>query len=154
MEYLLIFISAIFVNNIVLSQFLGICPFLGVSKKDRYSYWYGWCIGIRSYSCYYHNMARTEIRSRCTWNWIFTDISFYPYHRCTCADGGDNIEKSVSHIISGIGNLLTPDYHKLLCAWCCNSCDSKGLQSYAKYCIRFLYSLRICTIIGSFCRNT
>ena len=28
MEYLLIFISAIFVNNIVLSQFLGICPFL------------------------------------------------------------------------------------------------------------------------------
>ena len=33
MEYLLIFISAVFVNNIVLSQFLGICPFLGVSKK-------------------------------------------------------------------------------------------------------------------------
>ena len=33
MEYILIFISAVFVNNIVLSQFLGICPFLGVSKK-------------------------------------------------------------------------------------------------------------------------
>ena len=33
MEYVLIFISAIFVNNIVLAQFLGICPFLGVSKK-------------------------------------------------------------------------------------------------------------------------
>ena len=33
MEYVIIFISAIFVNNIVLSQFLGICPFLGVSKK-------------------------------------------------------------------------------------------------------------------------
>ncbi len=33
MVYVLIFISAIFVNNIVLSQFLGICPFLGVSKK-------------------------------------------------------------------------------------------------------------------------
>ena len=29
----MIFISAIFVNNIVLAQFLGICPFLGVSKK-------------------------------------------------------------------------------------------------------------------------
>lgn len=29
----MIFITAIFVNNIVLSQFLGICPFLGVSKK-------------------------------------------------------------------------------------------------------------------------
>lgn len=33
MEFILIFITAIFVNNIVLSQFLGICPFLGVSKK-------------------------------------------------------------------------------------------------------------------------
>ena len=33
MEYVLMFISAVFVNNIVLSQFLGICPFLGVSKK-------------------------------------------------------------------------------------------------------------------------
>ncbi|HPE87118.1 MAG: electron transport complex subunit RsxA [Bacteroidales bacterium] len=33
MQYLIILISAIFVNNIVLAQFLGICPFLGVSKK-------------------------------------------------------------------------------------------------------------------------
>ncbi|MCQ2196001.1 MAG: RnfABCDGE type electron transport complex subunit A [Bacteroidaceae bacterium] len=33
MGYILIFITAIFVNNVVLSQFLGICPFLGVSKK-------------------------------------------------------------------------------------------------------------------------
>ncbi|MCB0650389.1 MAG: RnfABCDGE type electron transport complex subunit A [Saprospiraceae bacterium] len=33
MEYIVIIISAIFVNNIVLSQFLGICPFLGVSSR-------------------------------------------------------------------------------------------------------------------------
>ncbi|MDL2223539.1 electron transport complex subunit RsxA [Bacteroidales bacterium OttesenSCG-928-M11] len=33
MSYILIFIGAVFVNNIVLSQFLGVCPFLGVSKK-------------------------------------------------------------------------------------------------------------------------
>jgi len=33
MEYILIIISAVFVNNILLSQFLGVCPFLGVSKK-------------------------------------------------------------------------------------------------------------------------
>ena len=33
MTYILIFISAVFVNNIILSQFLGICPVLGVSKK-------------------------------------------------------------------------------------------------------------------------
>ena len=33
MEYFLIIVSAIFVNNIVLAQFLGICPYLGVSNK-------------------------------------------------------------------------------------------------------------------------
>lgn len=32
-NYLIIFVSAIFINNIVLSRFLGVCPFLGVSKK-------------------------------------------------------------------------------------------------------------------------
>lgn len=33
MEYLTIIIFAVFVNNVILSQFLGICPFLGVSTK-------------------------------------------------------------------------------------------------------------------------
>lgn len=33
MNLLLIFVSAMFVNNFVLSRFLGICSFLGVSKK-------------------------------------------------------------------------------------------------------------------------
>ncbi len=37
MEYILIVIAAIFVNNVVLSQFLGICPFLGVSNKIQTS---------------------------------------------------------------------------------------------------------------------
>ncbi len=33
MEYILILISTVFVSNIVLTQFLGICPFIGVSNK-------------------------------------------------------------------------------------------------------------------------
>lgn len=33
MEYMLLIISAIFVKNILLAQYLGNCPFLGVSKK-------------------------------------------------------------------------------------------------------------------------
>lgn len=32
-EYLLIIVSAVFVNNVVFARFLGICPYLGVSKK-------------------------------------------------------------------------------------------------------------------------
>lgn len=33
MEYVLIIISAIFVNNVVLAKFLGVCPFMGVSTR-------------------------------------------------------------------------------------------------------------------------
>ncbi|MBT3209476.1 MAG: RnfABCDGE type electron transport complex subunit A [Bacteroidetes bacterium] len=33
MEYIIIIISAIFVNNILLAKFLGVCPFIGVSNK-------------------------------------------------------------------------------------------------------------------------
>ena len=33
MEYIIIIISAVFVNNIVLIKFLGICPFIGVSNR-------------------------------------------------------------------------------------------------------------------------
>ncbi|HJX72283.1 MAG TPA: electron transport complex subunit RsxA [Bacteroidales bacterium] len=35
MEYILLIISAVLVNNVVLVQFLGICPFLGVSGKTQ-----------------------------------------------------------------------------------------------------------------------
>ena len=41
MEYFIIIISSIFVNNIVRSQFLGICPFLGVSNKVSTSWGMG-----------------------------------------------------------------------------------------------------------------
>lgn len=34
-DLILLFVSAAFVNNVVLSQFLGICPFLGVSRKTN-----------------------------------------------------------------------------------------------------------------------
>jgi len=33
LTYISIIVTAIFINNIVLAQFLGICPFLGVSKR-------------------------------------------------------------------------------------------------------------------------
>jgi electron transport complex protein RnfA len=34
-QLILLFISSMLVSNVVLSQFLGICPFLGVSKKTE-----------------------------------------------------------------------------------------------------------------------
>ena len=34
-EFLLIIVTAVFINNFVVVQFLGICPFLGVSKDVK-----------------------------------------------------------------------------------------------------------------------
>ena len=44
MSYIIMIITAIFVNNIVLAQFLGICPFLGVSKKVDTAGWMGMAV--------------------------------------------------------------------------------------------------------------
>lgn len=34
-QYLMIIISAIFINNFILTRFLGLCPFIGVSKETK-----------------------------------------------------------------------------------------------------------------------
>ena len=46
---LLIAVGSAFVNNVVLSQFLGICPFLGVSKNVKTAVRNGKCRGIRNH---------------------------------------------------------------------------------------------------------
>ena len=69
MEYILIFISAIFVNNIVLSQFLGICPFLGVSKKVETAIGHVGSGGIRAHHRYYRDIPYSEVCARCFRIW-------------------------------------------------------------------------------------
>lgn len=44
MEYVAILVSAILVNNFVLSRFLGICPFLGVSKQVETAFGMGMAV--------------------------------------------------------------------------------------------------------------
>ena len=41
MDYFYILVGAVFVNNIILTQFLGICPFVGVSKRISASFGMG-----------------------------------------------------------------------------------------------------------------
>lgn len=41
MNYFMLIIGAVFVNNFILVQFLGICPFLGVSKKTESAFGMG-----------------------------------------------------------------------------------------------------------------
>ena len=68
MEYFVIIISSIFVNNIVLSQFLGICPFLGVSGKVSTSLGLGAAVtfvlaiaSIAAYLIQYHILVPLHI---------------------------------------------------------------------------------------------
>ena len=59
LSYFAIIIGAIFVNNVVLAQFLGICPFLGVSKKVDTAVGMGiavtFVMGLASAVCYVVN---------------------------------------------------------------------------------------------------
>ena len=50
-ELLLIAIGSALVNNVVLSQFLGLCPFLGVSKKTETAAGMGAAVEIGRASC-------------------------------------------------------------------------------------------------------
>lgn len=68
MELLMIFIGAMFVNNFVLAKFLGICSFLGVSKKKDAAIGMSLAVtfvmtlaSIMSYLVYYEILVRFEI---------------------------------------------------------------------------------------------
>lgn len=63
MEYVFIFIAAVFVNNIVLAQFLGICPFLGVSKSVPTALGMTGARYIRNDSGNHGNIYRTKNRT-------------------------------------------------------------------------------------------
>lgn len=68
MQYFIIIISAIFVNNFVLSRFLGICPFLGVSKKTETALGMGFAVifvmsiaSLITYIIYNYILVKFEI---------------------------------------------------------------------------------------------
>ncbi len=85
MELLIIFISAALVNNFVLSYFLGICPFIGVSNKTSSAISMGMATTFV--------MVLTAIVSWLLFNLIlvpykleFLQIpSFIPSYCCTCS---------------------------------------------------------------------
>ena len=62
MNLLVIAISTALVNNVVLSQFLGLCPFLGVSKKINTAAGMGGAvIGVISISVSYTHLTLPTI---------------------------------------------------------------------------------------------
>ena len=79
-----IFLAAILTNNYILSKFLGICPFLGVSKKldTAVSMSAAVIVVMGCYSCY---MANPDITVGSTWPWLLTDNRIHPDHCSTCS---------------------------------------------------------------------
>ena len=127
MEYILIFISAIFVNNIVLSQFLGICPFLGVSKKVETA------MGMSAAVAFVLTIATIvtfliqKFCIGCFRTGILADDYFHPGDCRTGADGGNHPEEGFSCFVSGVGRVPAVDYDKLLYSGCGHPGDSERL---------------------------
>ena len=166
MEYILIFISAIFVNNIVLSQFLGICPFLGVSKKIDTS------LGMSAAVAFVLTLATivTWLVQKyvldafglqylqtiafilgCFRLAVSADHRLHSRHRLIGADGGDHTEEGVACALSGIRHLPAADYDQLCRVRCGYPGDPERLQPFGVCGLCLLYSHRLWTGIDGLC---
>ena len=97
-DLLLIAVGSAFVNNVVLSQFLGICPFLGVSKNVKTAAGMGSAV-------------------------VFVILSEYNrIHSCHCRTGSvrrDVPEEGDAIPVQCTGRLSPIDHNKLCSTWCC-----------------------------------
>ena len=126
MEYFIIIIGAIFVSNIVLAQFLGICPFVGVSGKFSTS------VGMGGAVLFVMTLATIV-------TWLFI-LRTYPFGITFLQTIGfilviaslvqmvEIILKKISPpLIPGIGCFSSLDHYKLCCFGCCYSNYSKRI---------------------------
>lgn len=149
MEYILIFISAIFVNNIILSQFLGICPFLGVSKKVDTALGMGAAVAfVLTLATVVTYLLQIYVLNPFGLQYLQT-LSFHPRHRSLGSDGRDCIEESVASPLPGTRHLPSSYHHQLCCAWCSNPRYPKRLLFGSQHCLRFLYRHWLCFGNGS-----
>ena len=175
MEYILIFIAAVFVNNIVLAQFLGICPFLGVSKKVSTAlgmtgavtfvmilatlvtfivqktildpFGIGFMQTITFILIIAALVQMVEIILKKVSPSLYQALGvFLPLITTNCADKGQ------SFALSGIRCVLALDHHQLCCTGSCHYGDPKRFQLTRVFGIRSLYSDRFRIGPDDFCR--
>ena len=115
-ELILIAVGSAIVNNVVLSQFLGICPFLGVSKKTETAAGMGgavvFVITISSFVTgliYKYILANEYLLSK------GIDLT-YRSVSTVCRDVLKEIHAS---FIQELGCVLTTDHNKLCRIRCC-----------------------------------
>ena len=142
MEYILIFIAAVFVNNIVLAQFLGICPFLGVSKKVSTALGMTGAVTFVMIPGHPGYFYRPKDYPGSVRNRFYANHYFYSDHCSLGTNGRNHIEKGQSFALSGIRCVLALDHHQLCCTGSCHYGDPKRFQLTRVFGIRSLYSDR------------
>ena len=117
-ELLIILVSSAVVHNVVLSQFLGLCPFFGVSKKTETACGNGWSSCFRYHSVFLCNRAYLQFYS-CSYRYgILTDNRIYPYYCSTCSVCGNVSQEMYSFSLSGTRRLSATDHYKLCSSRC------------------------------------
>ena len=117
---LAISLGAILTNNFIFSQFLGICPFLGVSKKIDTAVGMGaavtFVMGLASALCYPVNS-----RARSAGSGLYADRGLHSGHRRSGAVRGNVPEEEHPHPVYRPGRVPASDHHQLRRAGRCSA---------------------------------
>ena len=128
-DLLIIAIGSALVNNVVLSQFLGICPFLGVSKKVETAAGMGAAvIFVITLASFVTSMIDKLLLIPLGMTYLQT-IVFILVIACleACTVCGDVLKEKHAISLSGIRRISSSDYNKLCSAWCCFDQCNQGL---------------------------
>ena len=125
-EVLLIAIGSAIVNNVVLSQFLGLCPFFGVSKKVNTAAGMGAAvIFVITIASFITSVLDKFIMQQ-------YDITYFSYC-CIGSVRRDVYEEINAAIVQRTWYFLTTDHNKLCRSWCCPEQCTVWLWYWRKY---------------------
>ena len=116
--YLTILLGIILVNNYVLAQFLGICPFLGVSKKLDSAVGMGVAVTfvmvLATSSRYLAYNAGSEQLEHS----LLTDYHIHSHNSCSRAVCGNGSEEVHTFASQSAGCISAADHYQLRRAGC------------------------------------
>ncbi|VEA55124.1 Electron transport complex protein RnfA [Salmonella enterica subsp. enterica] len=110
-DYLLLFVGTVLVNNFVLVKFLGLCPFMGVSKKLETAMGMGLATTFVMTLASDMRLAYRHLDTYSAGSDLSADASLYPRHCCGRAIYRNGCAENQPGVIPLVRHLLTTDYH-------------------------------------------
>ena len=136
-ELLLIIVSSALVNNVVLSQFMGLCPFLGVSKTtDTAAGMGGAVIFVITLSSFVTSVIYKLILQPLGSD-LPSDHCVHSDHCSTGAVRGNVPEEKHAFPLQSTWRVSAADHHKLCSSWCGSYKRAEGLQYSGRHGKRF-----------------